>query len=159
MRNKVKIVIALIAVTALLAAVGGYLIWYNSADKFEGAYIGMPGSEFRDLIPVQQRTMWFDYYFYTNRFGDTIVVKTSTTVETLQCYPWFTTIPTRQAAESITEGMTVDEVVALLGKPVGSFTFGMTTLAFDLTDGSRCTVYFYQDLNNFEHYTTSIGFS
>ena len=143
--KKKRIILAISVLSILLVAVAACLIWYHSSDSYSGAYEGMSIQEFHELIPKEQRFDYLYYSFYVNERGDPVVATCSTdlkTISKLHCCSKFTIHPTRSAAESITAGMSVEDVVSKLGTPVGSFSSGMITLAFDLADGSQCWVYF-----------------
>ena len=143
--KKKRIILAISVLSILLIAVAACLFWYHSANLYAGAYEGMSVQEFHELIPKEQRFDYLHYSFYENEWGDTVIATCSAdykTVSKLHCCSKFTVHPTRSAAESITAGMSMEDVVNRLGTPVGSFTSGMITLAFDLSDSSQCLVYF-----------------
>lgn len=141
MKRKKYVILLCCALCALLI----FSIWYTTRGRFNGAYTGMSIEKFDRIIPLDQTFGIGSYIFYNNLFGDAIVAKASDdykTIEDLRCFDKFTIHPTRAAAESISKGMDVYEVVSKLGTPYGSFTSGMLTMAFLLDDGTFCQVYF-----------------
>lgn len=109
-----------------------------------GAYEGMTVESFSKIIPEERTFHYVDYIFYDNLLGDPVVATVSNdykTITSLRSYSRFSIQPTRTAAESIQEGMSIHDVVSILGNPVGSYTSGMMTLSFELNDGYLCTTY------------------
>lgn len=141
MKRKKYVILLCCALCALLI----FSIWYTTRGRFKGAYTGMSTAQFEEIIPRDQFFGLGSYIFYDNLFGYAVVAKVSDdykTIEELRCFDKFTIHPTRAAAESISKGMDVYEVVSKLGTPYGSFTSGMLTMAFLLDDGTFCQVYF-----------------
>lgn len=158
MDKKKKLLLAFIPLCVILVAGVIFSLWRPSNDQFDGAYEGMPINQFYELIPEDRYFSYLDYIFYKHSDGTDVVATVSDdykSISSLRSFPDSAGLPSRMSAHTIVPGMTVYDVVRILGTPKGTYTSGMITLYFELNDGSICVVYFN---NSSEMLTTSVRF-
>ena len=145
----------------VLAAVIAFSLWYFTYGAYDGAYKGMSVDDFFDQVPEERCFCYLGYIFYNNQLGDPVVAQRSDdykTISEIRSFSKYTIRPNRLTAEGIHPGMSVYDVVSKLGTPVGTATFGMITLAFDLEGGVRCVVYLGGELSDSDLVVTSVVF-
>ncbi len=158
MGKKKKLLLAFIPLCVILVAGIIFSLWRPSSSQFDGAYEGMPIKEFYELIPEDQYLSYLGYIFYKHSDGTDVVATVSDdykSISSLRTFPDSAGRPGRRAAHTIVPGMTVYDVVRILGTPKGTYTSGMISLYFELNDGGLCVVYFN---NSSEMLTTSVHF-
>ena len=87
------------------------------------------------------------YEFYVDENGKNAVSIYSNDGKTILTTETFDPVtPTPADFESLERGMGVFEVVSRVGLPVGTASFGLITLAFNASDGSRYVIYWMPDM-------------
>jgi hypothetical protein len=106
----------------------------------------MTYDEFCEQIPENQRSQYYQYLFFTDSLGNPCAACFGHTPETyltiVECYSYsrnqFDT--SAKSFAKIKPGMTVFEVVELVGFPVDAPTFGLSTLLFVGDEGEYIVV-------------------
>lgn len=108
-------------------------------------YEGMSFEEFQEKNPEDSYYRYFGGYLFTvNDEGDHIVARLSddaTVISKVDCYEAESINKADETFLKIEEGMTVNQVVSMVGIPEGSDTSGMVSLTFQSNSGSRYLVY------------------
>ena len=148
MKKYVKIGLVYAAIV-LVALVSLYIV---SVRDFEGVYIGMGKADFEECIPSESRYSYYAYCFYTNKWGNPVIVKfdygTGTEdpkVEDVRCFSRLGIRNSNRAFERLEKGMSIYEVVSKVGIPCGSHTYGMDSSAYQAKDGTVYTVYWWAE--------------
>lgn len=137
MKRFKKILLIILIAAVLVSAVIGYF-----AVRRRGVFVGMSLEEFKERIPQDDYFEYIPYVFFRNSMGGHVVARLSDSYEIVQydCFdPW--QIDTSDAAFArIKIGMSVEEVVSIVGIPSGSPTFGLSTLEFTSDSGTRYVI-------------------
>ncbi len=149
-KKKVIIPISIILIV-LTAALAIFLLQKEPIEKVsfsaEEITIGMRDTELHNH-PEHEKMFFYMYHrFFTDKNGKNVVVEIDPGT---WCVTKVHTFPFRRATESnmkkVQEGMTIPELVALIGIPAGSESSGMDTLAYDTTTGEHYWVYLADDM-------------
>lgn len=124
-------------------------------------YEGMSYDEFTEKNSEESYFRYMSYIFTKNNEGDHIVARVAddhATISKISCFKNENIDRSDDAYWKIKEGMTVEQIVSIVGIPEGSYTSGMITLAFESDSGARYCVYFDQkrEENKTEIYVSSI---
>lgn len=142
---------AAIGLVAIVTA--GSVLWFfmdrdyheEGPDRDGGAFLGMDHSEYSVVIEEGMRFDIMEYSFYEEKDGDNVLVRfdlATNTIDELRTYPANTIDNSKENFSKIKEGMTVYEVVSLVGVPHRTNTSGMLTMVFDADDGTEYCIYF-----------------
>ena len=102
-------------------------------------------------VPESDRFCYMNYVFYTNEKGNYVVARFSdnpvsmSSIVQLKHFYKKNINPTPEAFSKIESGMSIFDVVKLVGIPFGSYTSGMDSLAFKDTNGDTYSVYISAD--------------
>ena len=131
----------------------------NTPIEEGGIYIGMTEEKARENIK-SRNVEYFDYgslMFFENEEGKNTVIHTSpdaSGVFLLYEIGTFDKVVADQSAfEKIERGMSVLDVVELVGLPIGSTTFGMSSLDFECSNGTVYRIY----IEGFEDIVRSVA--
>lgn len=109
---------------------------------YDGAYVGMSDVDFYNLFPDDKAFHYTYYSFYTNSIGDYVVARIHNhQIVELKCIRKLTTNPSDATFNRIKDGTDLMDVVAMVGIPYDSFTFGMSSCAFHCSDGNNYSIY------------------
>lgn len=145
-KKKLIITISILLVVCLLSTIAIY--FFSPKSKFGVLCIGMTFEECHNALPKSESFYYGGYVFYTNAWGDYVVARFAgpynnrSVVELKHFYKW-TTHPTAKAFSKIEPGMSVFDVVALVGLPFGSDTSGVESLNFMDKNSNVYTIYLY----------------
>ena len=143
MKYKVMIVILMISLMVLSSC--------NSNTAISIAETVKTYDELVSEYPNMHILDYGGYIFYADKNGDNIVSKLGDDYNTFvktEAYP--DVEPTKDDFSSIKAGMSVFEVVQKLGLPVGSHTFGLSTLTFEAADGTQFLIVWSADMTVIE---------
>ena len=107
--------------------------------------VGMTRSDFAERFP--NAFSYIDYSFYEKSNGDGVVVhfgSTNHAVDDVRIYSATSIDNSEESFSKIEEGMSVYEVVSLVGVPYRTNTSGMITMVFATDKGKEYSVYFYK---------------
>jgi hypothetical protein len=114
-------------------------------EKKENIYEGMSFEEFREKNSEDSYFLYYGGYLFTkNNEGNHIVARMSddgTVISKINCYEVSNIDNSDEAFNSIKEGMSIEEVVSIVGIPQGSYTSGMPTLSFESASGKMYWIY------------------
>ena len=114
-------------------------------EKKENIYEGMSFEEFRGKNSEDSYFLYYGGYLFTkNNEGNHIVARMSddgTVISKINCYEVSNIDNSDEAFNSIKEGMSIEEVVSIVGIPQGSYTSGMPTLSFESASGKMYWIY------------------
>ena len=110
----------------------------GSKDIFSQIRVGMTYNEFRELNESEKSFYYMNYAFIEEKSDQSIVVEFSSDMQGVvkkEQYD-FSSNYFVQDFDRIVPGMSVYEVVELIGMPIGSSTSGMRSLDFSSNDSS-----------------------
>lgn len=114
-------------------------------EKKENIYEGMSFEEFKGKNSEDSYFLYYGGYLFTkNNEGNHIVARMSddgTVISKINCYEVSNIDNSDEAFNSIKEGMSIEEVVSIVGIPQGSYTSGMPTLSFESASGKMYWIY------------------
>lgn len=114
-------------------------------EKKENIYEGMSFEEFKGKNSEDSYFLYYGGYLFTkNNEGNHIVARMSddgTVISKINCYEESNIDNSDEAFNSIKEGMSIEEVVSIVGIPQGSYTSGMPTLSFESASGKMYWIY------------------
>ena len=116
--------------------------------RCRGIYVGMPYDVFIKAIPEEERVQIGGYAFFRNSMGGHIVAYISRedqVITDIHCYDHWSVNPTDAEFSKIKKGMSVEQVVSIVGIPYGQPTFGMTTLGYKSDSGTTYLIYMDQE--------------
>jgi outer membrane protein assembly factor BamE (lipoprotein component of BamABCDE complex) len=118
----------------------------NITDEVGDVYIGMTTEEFLKVVPESDHLGYCSHAFYTNEKGNHIVVRFSqnsgpSKILEIKCYDHNLIEPTPEKFDMIKKGMSIFDVVALVGIPFDSLTFGAVSFEFKDTNGKCYRIY------------------
>ena len=114
-------------------------------EKKENIYEGMSFEEFKGKNSEDSYFLYYGGYLFTkNNEGNHIVARMTddgTVISKINCYEATNIDNSDKAFNSIKEGMSIEEVVSIVGIPQGSYTSGMPTLSFESASGKMYWIY------------------
>jgi outer membrane protein assembly factor BamE (lipoprotein component of BamABCDE complex) len=131
--------------------------------KEKNIYEGMSFEEFKEINPEESYFQYYGgYLFGKTNDGDHYVAQLSDdcrVISKVSCYEEESIDDSDATFEKIKEGMTVEQVVSMVGIPEGSYTSGMITLAFRSNTEAQYWVYFRQASTEkpTEYYVSSVN--
>jgi len=137
MKKKI-VIISIIIIICLLT------LYTISVCDYEGVHSGMSSNDYYELIPAENRFNYHYYSFYTNKWGNPVVVRFNTDsnplIAEIRCYSslWISQSP--MAFSRIKKSMSLFEVTSIVGPPVGTRTSGLWSLDYLDTRGQTYTV-------------------
>ena len=155
-RKKIVIPVCAVLVVLVLAI---FLLQKEPIEKVsfsaEEITIGMRDTELYNHPEYDKMFFYMWHFFLTDKNGKNVVVEVDPGT---RCVTKVHTFPFRRATESnmkkVQEGMTIPELVALIGIPAGSESSGMDTLAYDTTTGGHYWIYIAYDIKDTSPYKT-----
>lgn len=148
MKKKSVLKKVLIIVPAILLGVAliGLSIWLIC---YDGLYIGMMYSDYMSVIDENDRFDYAGYSFYEKKNGDSMLVRFELTdgdlvIDEIRYYPKVFLDNSKESFEKIETGMSLYEVVSLVGVPHYSGLSGSLAVTFDADDGTEYRIYFSQ---------------
>lgn len=139
-RNRLRIII-LSALILIMLILLGIWIWYG---RSLGVHSGMSSEDYIDKIPLEDRFEFLQFSFYENTFGGPVVVRFNskrTVVEDIKIFSKWGVDKSPESFKEIKKGMDLYDVIAKVGVPTGSATFGMLSTIFVSNDGTKYCVY------------------
>lgn len=109
-------------------------------------YIGMTYSDYHEHH--ETAFSYLSFSFYEKENGDGVVVHfddATGTIDDIRVYPSNSVTKTKESFMRIKEGMSLYEVVSLIGVPYRTNTSGTITMVFATDAGEEYSVYFHQD--------------
>ncbi len=106
-------------------------------------YIGMPANEYYDLIEKEEAFGMWGYVFYTTPNNSHVVARCDAKSTIIELHSYKDTETTKETFEEIEEGMSVEQVVEIIGSPrFSKYAHDASGMGFDFKadDGSLCTV-------------------
>jgi hypothetical protein len=114
-------------------------------EKKENIYEGMSFEEFKGKNSEDSYFLYYGGYLFTkNNEGNHIVARMTddgTVISKINCYEATNIDNSDEAFNSIKEGMSIEEVVSIVGIPQGSYTSGMPTLSYESASGKMYWIY------------------
>ena len=107
-------------------------------------YEGMSFEEFQVKNQEESYFQYFEYLFMKNNEGDHIVARVSddwNVIAKVNVYKEESVDNSDQSFSAIKKGMSIEEVISMVGIPQGSYTSGMPTLSFESTTGKVYWIY------------------
>lgn len=142
-RRMLKYVLSAVLIVAIF-------IIYQSV-RYRGIYVGMTYDQLEEAISEEERFQYGNYIFFKNSIGGHIVARVSReydTITEIHCYDAWSVDSSDSSFSKIEEGMSVEEVVSIVGIPYGTATSGMFTLAFESDSGTIFVVYLNEEKTN-----------
>lgn len=148
MKKTIKGKHLLIVVLAVLLSIImiGLSIWLIC---YDGLYPGMKYSDYMSAIDEDIRLDYAGYSFYEKKNGDGMLVHFDLTdddlaIDEIRYYPKAFVDNSKENFEKIEIGMSLYEVVSLVGVPHHSGLSGSLAVTFDADDGTQYRIYFSQ---------------
>lgn len=139
-----KVVLAVVAAVFLILVLGAIFV-ADFLKRDNEPYLGMPRSNFVDCY--QSAFNYLNYAFYEKENGDGVVVHFETdtgTIDDIRIYSKDSIKRTKENFEKIKGGMSLYEVVSMVGIPCRTNTSGPITMVFATEDGEEYSIYFRQ---------------
>lgn len=108
------------------------------------AHIGMKLEEFCDAFSEEEYFKYGDYLFFRNSINEhcvAFVSEETNEISTLESYPEDQIECTDENFARIEAGMSMEQVVSMVGIPEGSCTFGMSTVCYHTETGNDYWIY------------------
>lgn len=139
-KGKIIILTALIVLLSVVAI--GATVWLLC---YDGLYLGMKYSDFATAVEEDLRFDIVGYSFYEKKNGDGMLVhfdNDSNSIDEIKYYPRLFLDKSKDRFSEIEPGMSLYEVISLVGVPTKTTTFGMLTMVFSADDGTEYCIYF-----------------
>lgn len=135
-KNTLLIIVIAIIVTSLL---GDFVVQKLALFDYGGVEEGMSFAEFEQLIPEDERFDYHGFSFYMNEAGYPVIFKWSEDrcVQEIKSYDPANSKTSVSNFEKIQKGMSLYEVAATVGLPVGSETSDGYVLRYWATGGAQ----------------------
>lgn len=146
-RNLLRIII-LSALILIMLILLGIWIWYG---RSLGVHSGMSSEDYIDKIPLEDRFEFLQFSFYENTFGGPVVVRFNskrTVVEDIKIFSKWGVDKSPESFKEIKKGMDLYDVIAKVGVPTGSATFGMLSTTFATNEGTEYIIYWNESENH-----------
>ena len=153
MKKKKKWIIIL-AVAAAVLIFCAVVLYDTAMTDYAGVYPGMSAYEMVAAVPQDNAYLYQGYYFYTNKWGNPIVARfsqdTKVVVELIS-YPALAIRTSERAFDRIKPGMTLHEVIAIVGIPNAPRASDASALAYKDKSGNIYHIYL-EDRSVFEEF-------
>ena len=126
----------------------GIWIWYG---RSLGVHAGMEPKDYYDKISKEDRFDYLRFSFYENQFGGPVVVRFNaehTAIEDVKVFSRIGVNASTKSFKEIKKGMDLYDVVAKVGIPRGSATFGLLSTVFATNEGTEYIIYWNESENN-----------
>lgn len=124
-----------------------------------GVYEGMSREDYADRISSEDRFDYLSFSFYENWFGTPVVVRFDDEGKEIEDVEILSKRDIDKSAKSFAEiqkGMDLYDVVAKVGTPTKSVTFGMISTIFEANDGTEYCIYWSESADRDTLIVTSI---
>lgn len=136
---------ALIIVVVILI---GIWIWYG---RSLGVHTGMEPNDYYDKISQEDRFDYLRFSFYENQFGGPVVVRFNaehTAIDNVKIFSRLGVDASTESFKKIKKGMDLYDVIAKVGIPRGSATFGLLSTVFATNEGTEYIIYWIESENH-----------
>lgn len=126
----------------------GIWIWYG---RSLGVHAGMEPKDYYDKISKEDRFDYLRFSFYENQFGGPVVVRFNaehTAIEDVKVFSRIGVNASTKSFKEIKKGMDLYDVVAKVGIPRGSATFGLLSTVFATNEGTEYIIYWNESENH-----------
>ena len=115
-----------------------------------GVYKGMSYDDFCESHAYASSCRYGSYLFFRDRLGSHVVayIARSEKITDIHYFSNWRVNSSDEAFSKIRNGMDIYEVVAIVGLPVTSETFGMASLTFQSDSGTKYMVYLSEETSN-----------
>lgn len=143
MKTLCRVIVCILLLSIVISSVG-----CKSQQKID-AHVGMKLQAFRDAFSEDEYFKYGDYLFFKNSMSEHCVAFVSgetDEINSLESYPEDQINCTDENFALIEEGMSMEQVVSMVGIPEGSCTSGMLTVSYHTTSGNGYWIYLYPEI-------------